>query len=126
MTHTSGLGEGPSEAIGGAHTLADLMPIFLAVPMQSEPGEKWKYTQSGINTAARVVEVASGQTFPEFLATRIFRPLGLKDTTHTPSKERFPRIATPYAKNKETGALEAGHVEPPAPGECPPTGNAGL
>jgi CubicO group peptidase (beta-lactamase class C family) len=109
-----------------AHTLADLMPVFLAAPMQYEPGAKWKYTQSGINTAARVVEVASGQTFPEFLSARIFRPLGMKDTTHTPTKEQLPRIATPYAKNKETGALDAGVVNPPVHGERPPTGNVGL
>jgi len=34
--------------------------------MQYEPGEKWKYTQSGINAAARIVEVVSGMTFDAF------------------------------------------------------------
>jgi CubicO group peptidase (beta-lactamase class C family) len=126
MTHTSGLGEGGGPAMRDAHTLADLIPIFLATPMQFEPGAQWKYCQSGINTAARIVEVASGQTFAEFLAARLFRPLGMKDTTHTPAKDQLPRIATPYAKNKENGALEAGRVNPPAPGERPTTGNAGL
>ncbi len=126
MTHTSGLGEGAGPAMRSARTLADLIPIFLAAPMQYEPGSQWKYTQSAINTAARIVEVASGQTFAEFLAARLFRPLGMKDTSHTPTKEQLPRIATPYAKNKQTGALEAGRVSPPAPGERPTTGNAGL
>ena len=126
MTHTSGLGEGAGDAMRTAHTLADLMPIFLAAKMQYEPGAQWKYTQSGLNTAARIVEVASGQSFPEFLNARLFGPLGMKDTTHTPTQAQVPRIATPYAKNKETGALEAGRVNPPAPGERPTTGNAGL
>ena len=126
MTHTSGLGEAGGPAAQRAKTLADLVPLWLAAPMQYEPGAKWKYTQSGINCGARVVEVASGMTFPEFLAKRLFGPLGLKNTTHTPNADQLPRVATPYAKNKDTSALEAGRVAPPAPGERPPTGNAGL
>jgi CubicO group peptidase (beta-lactamase class C family) len=126
MTHTSGLGEASGDAARSARTLADLVPLFLAAPMQYEPGEKWKYTQSGINVGARIVEVASGKSFPEFLAERLFGPLGMKDTTHTPSEAQRARIVTPYAKNRETGALEAGRITAPAPGERPPTGNSGL
>jgi CubicO group peptidase (beta-lactamase class C family) len=126
MTHTSGLGEASGQTASRAKTLADLVPLWLAAPMQYEPGARWKYTQSGINCGARLVEVVSGQTFPEFLATRLFGPLDLKNTTHTPTGDQLTRIATPYAKHKETGALDAGRVAPPAPGERPPTGNAGL
>ncbi|MBL9188671.1 MAG: beta-lactamase family protein [Opitutaceae bacterium] len=126
MTHTSGLGEAGGPAAQRAKTLADLVPLWLAAPMQYEPDARWKYTQSGINCGARIVEVASGMTFPEFLAQRLFGPLGMKDTTHTPAGDQLTRIATPYAKNKETGALDAGRVAPPAPGDRPPTGNAGL
>ncbi|MDP3073011.1 MAG: serine hydrolase domain-containing protein [Opitutaceae bacterium] len=126
MTHTSGLGEAGGPATQRAKTLADLVPLWLAAPMQYEPGAKWKYTQSGINCGARIVEVASGMTFPEFLAQRLFGPLGMKDTTHTPAGDQIARLATPYAKSKDTGALEPGRVAPPAPGARPPTGNAGL
>jgi CubicO group peptidase (beta-lactamase class C family) len=126
MTHTSGLGEAGGAGARDAHTLADLVPLWLAAPMQYEPGAKWRYTQSGINCAARIVEVASGMSFPDFLARRLFGPLGMKDTTHTPSGGQVGRIATPYTRNKDTGGSEAGRVTPPAPGERPPTGNAGL
>ena len=51
LTHTSGLGEAAGPAAQQAKTLADLVPLWLAAPMQYEPGEKWKYTQSGINAA---------------------------------------------------------------------------
>ena len=126
MTHTSGLGEAGGPAARDARTLADLIPLFLAAPMQYEPGAKWKYTQSGINTAARIVELASGQAFPAFLEARLFRPLGLKHTTHYPTAEQLPLLATPYAKNKDTGQLDAVISTVPAPGTRPPTGNAGL
>lgn len=126
LTHTSGLGEASGPAAQQAKTLADLVPLWLAAPMKYEPGAKWQYTQSGINAAARIVEVVSGQTFPTFLSLRLFGPLGLKHTTHTPTKDEIPLIATPYTKNKTTGQLDAVAINPPAPGTRPPTGNAGL
>src|SRR3984885_11602625 len=81
LTHTSGLGEGDGAAIKGAHPLADLIPIYLASPMLYEPGDHWRYTQSGINVAARIVEVASGLSFDDFVTNRILKPLGMKNTT---------------------------------------------
>jgi CubicO group peptidase (beta-lactamase class C family) len=126
LTHTSGLGEASGPAAQAAKTLADLVPLWLAAPMKYEPGAKWQYTQSGINAAARIVEIVSGQTFPAFLHTRLFGPLGLTHTTHYPTAAQLPLVATPYAKNKTTGALDAVVATPPAPGTRPPTGNAGL
>jgi CubicO group peptidase (beta-lactamase class C family) len=127
LTHTSGLGEAAGPAAQQARTLADLVPIWLAAPMQYEPGEKWKYTQSGINAAARVVEVVSGQTFDVFLQKRLFDPLGMKHTTFYLGDEQRARLVTAYAKNKDTGALEP--VAPRAefgPRNRPPQGNGGL
>jgi CubicO group peptidase (beta-lactamase class C family) len=128
LTHTSGLGEADAEGAKKAKTLAEMIPLFLAAPMQYEPGEKWKYTQSGINTAARIVEVVSGKTFDAFLQERLFNPLGMKDTTFYISEAQRPRLVTAYAKNKDTGALDA--VPPRADYDGthnrPPQGNGGL
>jgi CubicO group peptidase (beta-lactamase class C family) len=127
LTHTSGLGEAAPAAARAARTLADLVPAWLAAPMQYEPGAKWKYTQSGINVAGRVVEVVSGRPFDAFLQERLFDPLGMKDTTFYPDGPRAARLVTAYAKNKETGALE-----PTAPRtdfgtrSNPPLPNGGL
>jgi CubicO group peptidase (beta-lactamase class C family) len=128
MTHTSGLGEADSVAVKKARTLGDMIPLFLAAPMQYEPGEKWKYTQSGINAAARIVEVVSGLTFDAFLQQRLFDPLGMKDTTFYLSDAQRARLATGYAKNKETGALDPAPLREDYNGtrERPPQGNGGL
>jgi CubicO group peptidase (beta-lactamase class C family) len=126
LTHTSGLGEAGAGA-REAKTLADLVPLWLAAPMQFEPGAKWSYCQSGINAAGRIVEVVSGQSFDAFLEQRLFAPLGMKDTTFYPSPEQRARLATAYAKNKETGALEAVPPRPDyGPRDRPPQGNGGL
>src|SRR5438067_13673528 len=127
LTHTSGLGEASGPDAQKARTLADLVPLWLAAPMQYEPGEKWKYTQSGINAAARIVEVVSGMTFDAFLSKRLFDPLGMKHTTFYFTPELRSQLVTAYAKNKETGLLEP--VPPRAefgPRDRPPQGNGGL
>lgn len=127
MTHTSGLGEAPREAAGQAHTLADLIPLFLSAPMQYEPGSRWRYTQSGINVAARIVEIASGESFDIFLQRRLFDPLGMKHTTFYPGKKPGAHLAVAYKKNSTTGTLEAVPL-PSGFGVAghPPLGNGGL
>jgi CubicO group peptidase (beta-lactamase class C family) len=127
LTHTSGLGEAPEAAAKQARTLSDLVPLWLAAPMKYEPGSKWQYTQSGINAAARIVEVVSGMSFDAFLQKRLFKPLGMKNTTFYPDAAQCAQRVTAYAKDKESGGLTA--VPPrsdfgnPA---HPPQGNGGL
>jgi CubicO group peptidase (beta-lactamase class C family) len=127
LDHTSGLGEASGPDALKAKTLADLAPLWLAAPMQYEPGEKWKYTQSGINAAARIVEVVSGMTFDVFLQKRLFDPLGMKHTTFYLTPELRSELVTAYAKNKETGLLEPVPPRPEfGPRDRPPQGNGGL
>jgi CubicO group peptidase (beta-lactamase class C family) len=126
LTHTSGLGEGDTAAIKSAHTLADLIPIYLASPMLYEPGDHWRYTQSGINTAARIVEVTSGISFDEFVSKHILKPLGMKNTTFYPNKKQRSHLATPYSKDKQTGALTAAPDANFGNKGQPPFGNGGL
>src|SRR5213082_1464136 len=99
LTHTSGLGEANGPDAQAAKTLADLVPLWLAAPMQYEPGEKWKYTQSGINAAGRTVEIVSGMSFDAFLQKHLFDPLGMKNTTFYPTDQQRAQLATAYAKN---------------------------
>ena len=127
MTHISGLGEAPAEQARNAKTLADLVPMWLAAPMQFEPGSKWSYCQSGINTGARIVEVVSGMSFDQFVQKKIFDPLGMKNTTFYPTDEQRKRLVTAYAKKNDGGALEP--VPPRADfgtKNRPPQGNGGL
>ena len=127
LTHTSGLGEAGGDAARQAKTLADLVPLWLAGPMQYEPGAKWQYCQSGINAGARIVEVVSGMSFDVFLQKRLFDPLGMSNTTFYPTDAQRARLITAYAKNKDTGALDAVPPRPEfGPRDRPPQGNGGL
>jgi CubicO group peptidase (beta-lactamase class C family) len=127
MTHTSGLGEADRAAAAKARTLADLVPLFLAAPMQYEPGTRWKYTQSGINTGARIVEIVSGLSFDQFVQKRIFDPLGMKHSTFYPATLPGADLVTAYTRNRTTGELEP--FAPPAGFGVvghPPLGNGGI
>ena len=127
LTHTSGLGEAGGPAAREAKTLADLVPLWLAAPMQFEPGSRWSYCQSGINAAGRVVEVVSGMSFDAFLKKRLFQPLGMTSTTFYPGASERARQVTAYAKNATTGSLEAVPPRPEfGPRDRPPQGNGGL
>lgn len=105
LTHSSGLREVSSEESGDITTLADLMPLIVAQPLEFAPGTRWQYSQTSINTAARIVEVVSGQSFPDFLEKRLFAPLGMKDSTFYPNLEQTRRLANSYTHTPD-GNLE--------------------
>lgn len=105
LTHTSGMSDLPREVEQQVKTLAELTSLAAALPVNFPPGSKWQYCQSSINTAARIVEVISGKSFPDFLEERLFTPLGMKDTTFYPSEDQLTRLAGTY-KKAEDGKLE--------------------
>ncbi len=78
-------------------------------PLDGPPGVVWKYCGTAFDTLGRIIEVAGGRPYEEFLAQRLFRPLGMKDTTFRPSRAQFARLATLYKKDGEPR---------PAPGWC--------
>lgn len=105
LTHSAGLSEVTPQESGNITTLKDLMPLIVAKPVQFAPGSKWQYCQTSINTAARVVEVVSGQDFATFLDRQLFTPLGMKDTTFYPTEDQAKRIAVSYSRT-DSGELE--------------------
>ncbi|MDB5288855.1 MAG: estB 3 [Phycisphaerales bacterium] len=129
LTHSSGLQDLDSSESKKARTLGDLIPFLAKKPLDFEPGTQWRYCQSGINTLGRVIEVVSGQSYPEFLQTRLFTPLGMKDTTFYPNKDQAARVAKSYKLTD--GKLEevptpflAGHD--PSLHDYYPAANGGL
>ncbi len=108
LTHSSGLAEVSGQETADKTTLAEVIPLVAAKPVKFKPGSKWEYCQSSINTAARIVEVVSGESFPDFLEKRFFGPLGMKDTTFYPVEEQGPRIASSYERTPEGDLRKAG------------------
>lgn len=72
-----------------------------------EPGSKWQYGP-GLSVAGRVVEVVSGKPFDVFLAERIFKPLGMNETTFHPNANQVKRLAKLYQPGKDGKGLQPG------------------
>jgi CubicO group peptidase (beta-lactamase class C family) len=104
LTHTSGLGGG-AEA-GRELSLAEHVLLYSQEPLRFAPGTKWEYSNAGINTLGRVVEVVSGIPYADFLERRILGPLGMKDTTFWPTEEQLERVAKSYKTRSDGKGLE--------------------
>ena len=107
LTHTSGLmsagvsgGEQARLApLGAGDTLANYIPKLAQTPLDFQPGTFWRYSGLyGFDVLARIVEIASGLPYDQFLQQRLFTPLGMKDTGFAPTPERMARVATVYAR----------------------------
>ena len=95
LSHTSGMADLPSESYL-EETLEAVARDFAKVEILFTPGSRWKYSQSGINTAARIVEVVSEQPFDTFVQRQILDPLEMNDTTFYPTDEQASRLAAAY------------------------------
>ena len=100
LTHTSGL-PGFPPAMPDLYakrnlTLAQATLIMSQRPLEFEPGTKWAYCNTGIDTLGRIIEVVSGMPYEAFLAKRIFEPLGMKDTVFAPDAGQQERLAKLY------------------------------
>ena len=78
------------------HTLAEAVDAFPQRRLEFEPGTKWGYSNMGIATLGRIIEVVSGKSYEEFITERIFQPLGMKDSHFFPTEIKYDRIATIY------------------------------
>ncbi|KUN89652.1 serine hydrolase [Streptomyces bungoensis] len=120
LTHTAGLTFGfyhkhPVDAlyreagleysVPPGKDLAETVEVYARMPLQFEPGTQWNYSVAS-NVLGRVVEVVSGQALDEFLADRIFHPLGMTDTGFRITPEQGPRLAELY------GETDCGGIAP--------------
>ena len=123
LRHTSGLGYGEisnnapfKEALaqGGLFKPGDIdfdarnmspaeqVTRLAAVPLLRQPGTAWEYSLS-TDLLGRVIEAASGQRLGDFMAERIFKPLGMKDTAFHVPEAKARRLAASFTKDPATG-----------------------
>jgi CubicO group peptidase (beta-lactamase class C family) len=63
-------------------TLAEAVAYFKDQPRRFQPGEKYEYSNSNYLLLGLVIERASKMPYPEFMAKRIFEPLGMTSTAY--------------------------------------------
>jgi len=116
LTHTSGLTYHWNPDLGKmyqdanvAHgllpydgTIGNSVKRLAALPLLFNPGERWEYSL-GVDVLGYLVEVVSGTTLDEFFRTRIFTPLGMKDTYFYLPENKVGRMAAAYTWYPEKG-----------------------
>lgn len=76
-----------------------LSAVFAQRELNFAPGERFLYSNSNYSLMALVVERVSGQTFPAFVASRIFEPLGMTGARVIADHHRIRAgEAEPYAQ----------------------------
>lgn len=116
LRHTSGLTYNWNEDLGSMYekanvasgllqyegTIGDSVKNLAALPLLFNPGDRFEYSL-GVDVLGRLVEVVSGKPLDEFFRTRIFEPLGMKDTYFYPPDNKVGRLATAYTYYPEKG-----------------------
>jgi CubicO group peptidase (beta-lactamase class C family) len=118
MTHTSGMGDYPAALeiyTKMSVSLEDAVKAAAAQPLLFQPGERWSYSNPGIATLGRIIEVVSGQRYEDFLKARLFDPLKMNDTFFFAPGDKTSRIALVY--RPKDGRLE--RSPPPSWGATP-------
>jgi CubicO group peptidase (beta-lactamase class C family) len=132
VTHTSGLTYGfmmrtsidaeyRRQKVGDFQTPGGLdafIEQLANIPLDFSPGEAWNYSVS-IDVMGYLVQKLSGQTFGEFLRTRLFEPLGMKDTFFSVPADKMDRFCSCYMPGKDgklviqDDAGKSTYAEPP-------------
>ena len=100
LCHTSGLARFTDAALPrpGMEALAERAA---EQPLAYEPGTKYVYSNWDIDVAAAITEKVTGRPFDVEMKERIFKPLGMTDTTFVPTAEQIARRATVYKLSKD-------------------------
>ncbi|MEJ8569264.1 serine hydrolase domain-containing protein [Elongatibacter sediminis] len=108
LSHTSGM-TGPVSEIPGypadnfhrAITSRELIESYAPYELKFQPGTQFQYSNEGVATLARIIEIVSGQTWEEFLQERIFRPVGMTSTHYAGHDRIIPMSVTGYTEHEE-------------------------
>jgi CubicO group peptidase (beta-lactamase class C family) len=108
LSHTAGMQylPGVQQQMGKIDALSAQMSVYVTAmtPLPFEPGERYNYSNQGIDIAAAIIERVSGTSFEQFLQKRLFDPLDMKSATFWPTEKQLEKLAVPY-KMDENGKL---------------------
>jgi CubicO group peptidase (beta-lactamase class C family) len=114
MSHTAGFGYGLSdihpvdkmfqERVFSSKNLQELTTTVAGIPLLFHPGERWSYSIS-VDLQGYIIEKLSGETLSQFLESRIFKPLKMKDTSFIVPESKVSRLTAVYNGDPKTKQL---------------------
>jgi methyl acetate hydrolase len=123
LTHTSGIGYGFCNPIV-LRLQQGTQKSEWELPLLSDPGDKWNYSAS-TRVLGLIVEKITGATLEAWYQERIFKPLGMVDTSYAVSPDKQSRVSMTYSR--ATGTLkEQPRASIPSTPTAPFRGDGGL
>jgi len=80
---------------------AESIALVSHLPLKAKPGEVFEYSNTNYIILGMIIEKLSGKTYEQFLADRITKPLGLKNTGYDHGKERLKLSALGYSLKED-------------------------
>lgn len=108
LSHTAGIAFPSRKPSDGAISLKSYVASLIKTPLAFQPGTSYEYG-FGPTVAGRIIELVSGMKYEDFMRTRVFEPLGMKDTTFHPNDKLRARIARTYKMDEDTRELVPGY-----------------
>ena len=111
LRHTSGLGDFFSiQELQSKSDFAwereyappDLLPLLFKAPIQSQPGERWSYSNVGYYLLGWIIEKVTGEPYEAFLKHGIFDPLQMTETRRMDRRDIIPNRASGYTWENNT------------------------
>jgi CubicO group peptidase (beta-lactamase class C family) len=105
LTHTSGIADygGEEDTMGKGvlnfrldYTEDQLIQKFEALPLDFQPGAKWKYSNTGYVILGVLIHRVTGQFYGDFLQERVFKPLGMTATRIISEADIIPHRSAGY------------------------------
>jgi methyl acetate hydrolase len=123
LTHTSGIGYGFTNPIEYRLTQATKKGEW-ELPLLSDPGDKWNYSAS-TRVLGMIVEKITGASLEAYYQQRIFKPLGMVDTSYAVAADKQSRVPTQHSR--VNGLLQEQPRTPiPSTPKAPFRGDGGL
>ena len=99
LSHTSGIKDFINEPTASLRldvTEEDVLRATAPRPLNFPPGDRWAYSNTNYHLLAMVIRKVTGMWYGDFLAERIFRPLGMSHTRVVSLHDLVPHRASGY------------------------------
>lgn len=104
LTHTSGIKDfinEPNLDLTRDYTETEILQSAVGRPLNFEPGDAWAYSNTNYHLLAMIIRKVSGQWYGDFLAERIFNPLGMTRTWVVRGGETETNMAQGYVRQDD-------------------------
>lgn len=97
-------------------SIRETVEALAKLPLESQPGTQFEY-HAGYPVVGVILEIVTGKSLEEFYQERIFKPLGMKDSSFYLPRNKLDRFPTLYRPVRETGNWKLDVAEKPETSE---------